>query len=342
MPTLIHRDEEAVLGALLYAPDRLEDVPHLRRRHFSDPDHSEIFHTLTVVHGARQHRRGLDLLDAVEGWIDRSEVPLERLVGLALSCPDPDNVAEAGNMVIAHAIRYELERSEYRLRKMTEPLGAQAPFADYGPVLEALNNATAGTGRDLDPNTQFLPNGQTTLVRAQENVLAGLIQNPELVHEVSGWLTLDGFPSANRRDIYQAILSLDGLADEPSGGFHLPELAREARIGFFSAGSADLDLDQYSPMGTENYLLHLGRSAITLDETVSSARTLMVNLARSGPRPDPEAVRTLTGSLVQKSSITPQLVQAATEAITAHHAHQHAHSHAQTAVNPDIRLNPPF
>ena len=214
MPTFSFRTEEFTLGALLYAPERLRDVPNLRAHHFGDPGHQAIF---TALAQSQQHEpdvRGQDLAGRIARRAATPGVTEARLVGLALACPDPGHVVEEARLVIAQAVRRELVGSAERISRLTESLPADYPFLDYTELLGSLRHHAVNTGPDVDFLLNAEPNGKHPRIQREETLLADLIQHPQRVEEIATWLAPEAFTAPNRQDIYRTLLHLTGQGDQ--------------------------------------------------------------------------------------------------------------------------------
>lgn len=340
MTTFTHRAEEDALGALIYAPHRIADVPHLDADHFADIDHRVIFTALKGALADEPHLHGEALVNRL-AYADRSPaITSERLVGLAFAYADPIDLTEAGDQVIAHAVRRELAVTRERLQRLTEPLAPGPWFPDYDALLERMRHLEANTGIDWDPGWPSQPNGHAPEVRNQEIVLAGLIQNPELVQEISDWIPIEAFTAANRRDIYQAVLAVDDLAAPPAGGFGdlLVRDAREARTSYLSTGTADTDLDRYSPVERSSYIAHLGRSTTDPHLSAEAAQTLLENLARAETS-HTSAISAALNIGLQPARSRPLAVEHRAALSTDPAAHLHRPALTQSR---EISLDPPF
>jgi len=278
MTSFAFRIEEAALGGLLYDPDLLDRVPLLRPEHFADTRHQTILETLRTLHAGDPDLRGTPLMEAIAATLRHPSVPGERLTGLALTSGPPSEMAEEATTVIAHAVRREIEASAERIRRLTEPLPGGFPFVNYDQLLREMRRYEFNTGPDIDPAMPSRPNGQRPLVRAEEIVVATLIQQPELIGEFADWLPPEAFTTPGRRDLYQAVLAADGLADEPASGFALTEAIRDVRRTLFSGAPAGLELDQYSSVNRADYITHLAQSAITGTDPAVAGRRLLAAL----------------------------------------------------------------
>lgn len=344
MPTVAHRMEEDALGALLYEPDRLADVPVLRPEHFNDSEHRMIFDALMRARVNQPEARGDQLLDMVAQRVRHPSVSADCLTGLAFACSDPSAAINDCRLVIAQAVRRELGQSAQRIQRLTEPLAQTFPDLNYSALLHMMRRYEVSTGPDINPSLPSEPNGQHPHIRDQEIVLAGLIQDREAVTEFSAWLPAEAFTAPNRRDIYQAVLAIDGLADPPSSGFDLPGQIEKARTTIAFYGPSYRRLDQYSAILHGSYITYLGLSATTSVTAPEAGRNLVADLTRT------ELAATSTLPVDRATHATHAVGPGPTaaldaEPLNARLAHDHAHIQAPRptlSTDQQIRQEPPF
>jgi hypothetical protein len=346
------RIEESALGGLLYDPDLLDRVPLLRPEHFADTRHQTILQTLRTLHTGDPHLRGTPLMEAmaISATLRHPSVPVERLTGLALTSGPPGELAGQATTVIAHAVRREIEASAERIRALTDPLPGKYPFLDYAQLLREMRRYEFSTGPDIDPAMPSRYNGQRPLVRAEEIVVATLIQQPELIGEFADWLPPDAFTTPGRRDLYQAVLAADGLADEPASGFALTEAIRDARRTLFSGAPAELELDQYSSAERADYITHLAQSAVIGTDPAIAGRSLLAALTTgelldTHTRTHGQDAGLQPHRLHRHQTVTAQQAPEIDQATAAHLAHNHAtrlQQSLETSLHITLQQEPPF
>ncbi|WP_067484261.1 DnaB-like helicase N-terminal domain-containing protein [Actinomadura hibisca] len=319
MKVWAHTVEEGILGALIYDPDRLEDIPlPVRERLLSDegilvPDHVAILGALVQARAVDPELRGTDLVNAIVAAVDDPAVRAERLLGMAFHYTEPIFLARDADDLIAFA---------------------QA--RNGGPLPERISHFRALSD----------PNGQDGPTRIQEFVLTALIKDPELAREVAEWLPAEAFTTPNRRDIYQAILAADQLAELPAGGFGptLVEDVNVARDALAERVAADpawelpstgLNLNSFD-LNEDGYIRYLAHASMGKFNGVEFARVMLEELTMTEPPMVlPAPVRALYPSLYP-GPYTPDLryegpppIQAErTQELGASHV---AHQHAQQA-----------
>ena len=285
MPTFSFRTEEFALGALLYAPERLRDVPDLRPHHFGDADHQAIFKALTQIREADPRVRGEELVHRITRNAAVPQVTRARLVGLALTCPDVDHVVEEARLVIAQAVRRELNNSAEQLSRLTEHLPADYPFMNYRRLLDSMHRHAINTGPDIDFALNTESNGKHPSVQREEALLAELIQKPDRIEDVAAWLTPDAFTSSNRQDLYRTLLHLDGRSEQlPNMPFTIADEIKALWNGTATQPSAYVAIDQYSPSQNLSYITHIAASTIEPGSAIETARDLMRDLVRAETR----------------------------------------------------------
>lgn len=322
MKTMAQVTEESVLGALIYAPDRLWEIPPGTRERLLagngvlSQDHAAILDALVNAYGADQELRGMDLVDAIVAAVDDPSVREERLLGMAFHYTEPIFLARDADQLI--------EFAESR---------------SGGPTTEWTSMYAAVVG----------PNDQDETTRVQEFVLSAVIRNPELAREVGEWLPVEAFTTLNRRDIYQAVLAADQLADIPAGGFglRLVDEVRAARESYAATGTADLGLNNYDPSADASYISHLAHSSIEPFNGVEFSRVMLEQLTMTERYTSlPAPIRALWPSIYPEPYVPdiryegPPHIQPerALDVASMHAAHQRA---LATDERP-ITLDPPF
>ncbi|WP_067484258.1 DnaB-like helicase N-terminal domain-containing protein [Actinomadura hibisca] len=218
MTSLVHRTEEALLGALIHNPALVADAPYLRPSHFDDPDHQAIFAELVDLRVNEPALRGIALAEQIVFLANQPDITLDRLTGLALNSPDIASIAHYGRMIQEAGLYREFAVHAERITREAGEVRGVDPQLDH---LDELAHALAGhyirfnaafnaplTVADVDQTTE-----DPRAVR-EELLLADLIQHPAYIAEVSPWLDAGVFTADERRDLYHAIVTVE-LNGEP-------------------------------------------------------------------------------------------------------------------------------
>lgn len=329
MKTWAHGVEEHLLGALIYEPARLEDIPVPTRERLLSadgvlaPDHIAILDALINARTADPQLHGTALVDAIVAAVDDPAVHAERLLGMAFHYTEPIFLARDADALIAFA---------------------QAP--DIGPRPWQISHF----------GTPSEPKGQDGPTRVQEFVLTALIKDPDLAREVGEWLPAEAFTTPNRRDIYQAILAADQLAEIPAGGFGatLVEQIQAARTALEERAAAEpawrlpstgLNLNDYDSTAQESYPWYLAHSSIGQFNGVEFGRVMLEEMTMAEPRRTlPAPIRALWPSLYPEPYVPdlryegppPIRADQAQEVAASHAAHQHSqHTQAGDQITPE-------
>ena len=210
MPNLLHRTEEALLGALIYDPTLVDDVPYLLPRHFDHTDHQAIFAAFLDVRANEPDIWGAAMAEQITVQAARPGIDEARLAGLALSSPDVSSVAVYGRMVQEAALRRELAGHADRLAEAAGTVRGLDPELDHLALLSTAlrsNSAHVEASLTYEPSAEPLHPGERTL--REEHLLADLIQHPEHLREIATGLDPEVFTSPDRRSIYEAIVTID-------------------------------------------------------------------------------------------------------------------------------------
>jgi replicative DNA helicase len=282
MPSLTQRAEEALLGALIYNPAQLDDVPHVRPDDFGDPLHRAVFTAIGQVRDEVPGAYGAAVTEAIAARADTARADELYLSGLVRACPDTFAAAIYGRMVQEAAFR----------RALAEHAGTltQTAGSGYGTSRELDHLARLSAALQIHSHSFETVTSQSggavppamagTTARQEELLLAGLIQNPETVGEIREWLDPEAFTAPDRRRIYEAIVAVD------SYGEPVTELTLSWELGRHAA--AKYVLDGEVPTGTGSgghpspeYLAKLGETNVEAGLTVIIGRDLHAGHVRS-------------------------------------------------------------
>lgn len=212
------RSERALIGLLLADNQLLDEVPNLRPDDFGQPDLRSVFDAIIDVRAEYPDAYGAQLFALVT---DRTRLPgidSAHLHGLALNRPEPANVAvyaqlaqEAGlrRSLASHADRIGGLAGEHRgsdpglnhLSRLSLALNRSALRTDSSGDLE---NVAEALGRTLNAGTAL----GSVYVDREDLILADLLQNPDMLPEVQGWLSAEYFTSGRHREVYEAMIAV--------------------------------------------------------------------------------------------------------------------------------------
>jgi len=218
MPNLIHRTEQALLGALIYDPSLTVDVPYLLPRHFEHPEHQAIYAALMAVRANEPTATGVVLAERIAFQTGLDTVTEATLTGMALASPDVSSVAVYGRMIQEAGLYRSLAEHAERLAQAAGPVrGVDAELDHFDALSRAVGRhatsyyANFEAALTTESPTQIMREDLQAL--REEQVLADLVQNPYVLAEVVDWLDPQVFTSPDRRQIYEAIVALDGYGE---------------------------------------------------------------------------------------------------------------------------------
>ncbi|RSO07053.1 replicative DNA helicase [Streptomyces sp. WAC 06783] len=157
----MHYAEQALLGALLLEPARLDELGPLAPEHFGDPAHSALYtamHT-TPVPGAEQHRRAPVWLERVLKAA-RPQTPgltASYLHTLVQRCPWPGHAAAYAHMIQADHARRMLREHAERLAQAATDASLPDPAATVLAQCDALASFLETLSGRFAPHPGSLP-----------------------------------------------------------------------------------------------------------------------------------------------------------------------------------------
>ncbi|MEV6986489.1 DnaB-like helicase N-terminal domain-containing protein [Sphaerisporangium sp. NPDC051017] len=281
MPNLLHRTEEALLGALIYDPSLINDVPYLLPRHFDHADHQAIFAAFLDVRANEPGTWGAAMAARITSQVDVPGIDETRLAGLALSSPDVSSVAVYGRMIQEAALRRELLGHADRLAEAAGTVRGVDPELDHFALLsDALRSNAVHFQASLTYELSVEAPRQDLRTLREEALLADLIQHPEHLHEVAAWLDPEVFTSPDRRSIYEAIVAVDEYG-EPVEELTLSwELARSPSTDLALAGETTESRSEATP-AAPGYLARLAVTAVEAGVAIEIGRDLLADHARA-------------------------------------------------------------
>lgn len=154
------------------------------------------------------------------------------------------------------------------LALLSEALGTHV--TRFGPMAELAHISDVATGRAAVDIDQTEPE---RLAR-QDQVLADLMRHPEDIREVSSWLGSDRFAAGQRREVYETIVSIDGM-DEPVDEITVAwNLARRA-AAYDALGTDQYGLQPYN--GVPAYISTLRDMEVPEDAAFTVGRQLLAD-----------------------------------------------------------------
>lgn len=211
MATLTQRAEQALLGALIINPSQIDDMPYLAAVDLADPRHHAILAALSEIHAEIPRASGTALAELVTARTGGAGVTVPYLTGLAESCPDPGAAAVYGRMAEEASLRRMLA---VHAEALTQEAGTGPEAGTENEHLVRLAEAMKSHSRNFDAadrqgDSTGSDTGPDAAPRQEELLLAGLVQHPERVSEITGWLDPEVFTSPGLRRIYEAIVAVE-------------------------------------------------------------------------------------------------------------------------------------
>lgn len=330
MPNLVHRTEQALLGALIYDSTLADDVPYLLPRHFDDLDHQAVFATFLDIRADDPTATGVVMAERIAFQLDNPSIDQARLTGMALASPDVSSVAVYGRMIQEAALDRALAVHAERLAQAAGTVRGIDPELDHLALLSralqthtntfttdisfelSTDSASSAPGQDISQDIGQDADQDPRTVR-EEQVLADLIQHSEYVPEVAAWLDPEIFTSPDRRVIFEAIVAVDQYG-EPVEELTLAwELARtqsneQARDGQTRTA------DTYTAPG---YMGRLAATAVETGAAIEIGRDLLAEHTRTELGAGVEQTGLGTGGTISEATVR-------------HDLQHHALTHDQT------------
>ncbi|MET8139875.1 DnaB-like helicase N-terminal domain-containing protein [Sphaerisporangium sp. NPDC005288] len=280
MPDLVHRTEEALIGALIYDPSLVNDVPYLLPRHFHRPDHQAVFAAFLDVHANEPAIWGAAMADRIIQHADVPGIDATRLAALALSSPDVSSIAVYGRMVQEAALHRDLLDHADRLAEAAGPTRGLDAERDHMALLsQALRSNAVRFDIETDAALPAQAVRQDLRILREEALLADLIQHPEHLRGVAAWLDPEVFTSTDRRDIYEAIVAVDRYG-EPVEELTLTwELARARSAA--PPLTQETSTGQDAPLAASGYVARLARTAVESGIALEIGRDLLADHTRA-------------------------------------------------------------
>ncbi|MCX4758773.1 DnaB-like helicase N-terminal domain-containing protein [Kitasatospora purpeofusca] len=217
--------EQAVLGAILLAPERLRDVAGwLRPEHFYRPAHAALFEVL-LAQDAAGHPAPPDTDGASSAWATQAMASAaEASPGftpgyghtLIAACPVTGHAAAYGRMVLETAVRRQVHEHAHRLLAAARTGAVDGTLRLTGDLRAAIGQLADAWG-SLDENPRPLPGpwplelpppAVEETLRQEAALLASLTALPREVRDISPWLHPADFLDRGHRAVYRAVAAL--------------------------------------------------------------------------------------------------------------------------------------
>ncbi|MER5782628.1 DnaB-like helicase N-terminal domain-containing protein [Streptomyces mobaraensis] len=222
----VHYAEQALLGALLLQPHRLESVSTLTSEHFGDPAHSALFAAMHTVPPpvAEVHRMEPVWLNAVLATARREAAALNAsyLHMLVDACPWPQHAAAYARMIRAGHARRTLRMHAQRLAQATTDTTGPDPAAATLTETDTLTGFLDDLAGQFPPHPGSLPRtplppplprdrGEPVLSE-ERLLLAAATARP---HEVTTmrWLQADDFALPLHGALFASLTTLAHRGD---------------------------------------------------------------------------------------------------------------------------------
>ncbi|WP_457029721.1 DnaB-like helicase N-terminal domain-containing protein [Kitasatospora sp. P5_F3] len=212
-PDLALRAEQAVIGAALREPQRLDQIAYLTPDRMAHPTNRALLTALIESRTSDPTASATRMPDLIAQRAAVRGVGADYLRRLADAAPQPRHIASYARLVQEAAVRRDLALHVDRLR--TTATGQRGP----DPLLDRLAQRaeqTLPSAKFNEPAPELYEprarptSGQEAQVdfrlERQDTVLADLLQHPEHVREVSAWLYPEAFEAGARREVYEAIV----------------------------------------------------------------------------------------------------------------------------------------
>ena len=299
MTSLNERAELAVLAALLADPAPPLHLYGLSVDDFADPTHRQVFAALDHVAFSRpdltpEQRDGL-----IAERVDLPDVTDRTLAAWRLMAPGADQTLQHAEYVRAGAIYRDMAAAAERAagevtavaglgdtyltghrHLLAQALGQHA--AAYQAVTAGAPDPAAGDPAAGDADRIPAASARAVL---EDQVLAGLIAEPDQIAVVAAFLTDNAFTSSQRRHVYRTLVTMDydgdGIDDLPVAWRVELDVARAAIYGIdVNAPGTTVDDEVYPIVEPDHerataYLGRLAVTALVAETVVHAARDLL-------------------------------------------------------------------
>ncbi|MFI5527009.1 DnaB-like helicase N-terminal domain-containing protein [Kitasatospora sp. NPDC051853] len=211
-PDLALRAEQAVIGAALREPQRLDQIAYLTPDRMAHPTNRALLAALVESRTSNPATPAARMPDLIAQKAAVRGVGADYLRRLADAAPQPRNIASYARLVQEAAVRRDLALHLDRLRTTA---GERGPQPSLDRLAQRLEQPQPGAKFSEPAPEPYQPRTQPThshevrvdlRLERQDAVLADLLQHPEHVREVSTWLYAEAFEAGPRREVYEAIV----------------------------------------------------------------------------------------------------------------------------------------
>jgi replicative DNA helicase len=219
--------EQAVLGAVLLDPDQLDRLDWLEPAHFYRPAHAELFAALRHLHAQGQPVRTAEG-DVPLTWVSDAVAEASQHVHgltavyahtLVSACPRPRHAPVYGRMVLEGAIHRTVTEHAVRLHQVAradQARGGIDTTLHHADVLAAvLEDLSRRWGTEPRPTAATPPTpahqvtpGTAEVSDDEQLLLAALVERPDGMDEVAGWLRPSDFADPAHGHLYRCLGAL--------------------------------------------------------------------------------------------------------------------------------------
>ena len=278
-PSLSQRAEQAFVASLLQDPSWLERHRQiLSADRFTDPTYAAIVNGLAEQAAYGGPSRTDDLPAQLADHLKLPGVDAAYLRDLAVSGPDPADIAVYARMVQEAFVRRQLAAQAERIAV------SAGPVRGIDARLDHLDRLARAVARLAPPEVEVQASEVSATATAEavypatadsrqwreDQVLADLLQNGEQVVEVEVWLSPDTFEEGPRREVYEAIVTVTEQGEPVTELTVSWELSRQSS----TEGVAYDD-----SMGA--YLSRLVATEVVVGAAVEVGRELLVDTLRA-------------------------------------------------------------
>lgn len=271
--------ERAVIGSLLAQDGQRPAMLDLRAEDFTDPVYRALFRTLVAVQGEEPGTGGADLVDRVVPSADLAAVRADDLGRLVADRPSAEDAAAYARIVQEAGLRRDLGRHGERIAALAVESKAGGEELDHLRRLSrALQQSALRTPLEGAPAEAAAGGVVEWRPDLGEILLADVLQHPEILVEVRGWLDPVCFASDLDRQTYAAVLAVadDGeVVDERTVA---AELDRRNRVQGGQGPDGALLPDAAIRSA---YLARLASTGVELGDAVEAGRDLLTEHTRT-------------------------------------------------------------
>jgi len=292
--TLNERAEHAVLAALLADPAPPLHLYGLAAGDFTDPTHQAVFAALDTIAFTHPDLAPEQRDTLIAEHVGDPEATARALAAWRLQAPDGARTAQYAEYVRAGAIYRDMAAAADRAAAaVAARSGPNDPYLAQHQQLLAQTLGrhaaayTAVTSGAPDPvEAGSVPPEPSRRAVLEDQVLAGLVAEPDQITVVAAFLTDNAFTSSQRRHVYRTMVTMDydgdGI-DDLTLAWRVELEAAHAEIYGIDvlAPGTTLDEEVYPVIDADyespaTYLERLAVTAVVAETVVHAARDLLV------------------------------------------------------------------